>query len=290
MIPVDEGGADGAQVVRPGQVQFGPMLLGGGTSAGWRELVGWRDHPDAQVADSQRPQAHGTYAGAVFGDSLAVTFTYLLRGTPDEKARDLDTIERWTALDGIERALVVDDGTGPWLRMARVIGRTVPMDRHFRHGPVECSVQFLCADPRRYALDVQTETVTLPKSSGGMQYPLDYPLTYGESTSGALTARNDGSVATPLVVSFIGPLANPVLIASDWTLGFDIVLADGETLVVDTAEGTALLNGSADRLYAIANTSSPLELCLLRPGSTNLSMTATAGTGRLIVAHRDARM
>lgn len=289
-IIVAPGGGMGGLVSEPGHLQFGEMLLGNGTSAGWRELVGWRDAPEADVSDSPRPQAHGTYPGDVWGGSLVVTFTYLLRGSPDGKAAALDAIERYAPMDGVERVLAVNDGSGAWFRMARVIGRQVPQDRNFRHGPVECSLQFLCADPRRYALAEKSGQVTLPASSGGLEYPLVYPLTYGDSSSGSVTARNDGSEPSPLVVEFVGPLTDPVLVTADWRLGFDTVLVDGERLVVDTSAGTALLDGDADRLYLLRADSDPLERCLLQPGSTNLSLTAAAGTGRLVVTYHDARM
>jgi hypothetical protein len=289
-IPVIEGGAAGGLVTEPGHLQYGDMLLGNGTPAGWRELVGWRDTPEASVSDSPRPQAHGAYPGDVWGDALTVTFTYVLRGTPGAKASALNAIERYAPMDGVERALVVNDGDGAWLRWARVIARQVPQDYHFSHAPLECSIQFLCADPRRYALTEQTRSTSLPVSSGGLVYPLDYPTDYGTSTSGAASARNNGSVATPLTVTFVGPLVDPILTASDWTLGFNITLVDGETLVVDTSMGTALLNGTADRLYLIRNDTDPLERALLRPGVTNLSLIASSGTGRAEVTYRDARM
>lgn len=290
-IPVSPGGTIGGQVTGPGQLQFGDMLLGGGTAAGWRELVGWRDTPGAQVSDSPRPQAHGAYPGDVFGDSLVVTYTYLLRGTPGEKVSHVDTIERYAPMDGVERPLTVNDGAGPWFRMARVIGRQVPQDHNFEHGPLECSLQFLCADPRRYARVEKSATVTLPASLGGLEYPLDYPLGYGESSSGALSATNAGSVPTPVVATFHGPLEDPVLTTGTWTMAFNINLVDGETLTVDTNQGTAMLNGNADRLYTLRNDSSPLERCFLPPGDTNLALLASsAGDGRLVVTYRDARM
>jgi hypothetical protein len=287
---VAPGGAPGALVTGPGQLQYGALLLGGGTSAGWRDLFGWRDLPEAQAADSLRPQAHGAYPGAVYGESLAVTFTYLLRGTPAAKVAALDTIERHAPMDGVDRPLVVDDGTGPWLRYARVIGRLVPQDFHFRHGPVECSMQFLCADPRRYGLAELSGTVNMPASSGGLEYALVYPLEYGTASSGSVTATNSGAVETPPVFTFHGPLTDPVLSNHRWVLGFRINLVDGETLVVDTNAGTALLNGTADRLYTIRNDSDPLERCLLAPGRNDLSLTAQAGGGRVTVTYRPARM
>lgn len=289
VVPVTDG-PDGSLVLNPGQLQYGPMLLGAGSPAGWRELIGWRDLPEAEVADSPRPQAHGTYPGDVHGGSLAVTFTYLVRGTPDAKTAALATIERYTPMDGVDRALVVDDGDGPELRMARVIGRQVPQDRNYRHGPVECSVQFLCADPRRYALTPSVSTVSLPVSEGGLEYPLSYPSEYGTATAGGAIATNAGGMPTPVVVTFHGPLTDPVLIADTWASGFNLNLADGESLTVDTAAGTVLLNGSADRLYTIRNDASPLERCLLPPGTTNLTLIAAAGTGSATVTFRDARM
>jgi len=289
-IIVAPGGMDGGLVSEAGHLQFGEMLLGGGTSAGWRELIGWRDTPEADVSDAPRPQAHGAYPGDVWGSSLVVTFTYLVRGTPEGKAAALDTIERYAPMDGVERVLAVHDGSGAWFRRARVIGRQVPQDRHFRHGPVECSLQFLCADPRRYALQARSSTVALPASSGGLVYPLVYPLEYGTSSAGAATATNAGTEATPLVAVFHGPLTNPALVTPGWRLGFDIVLANGESLTVDTSAGTALLNDSADRLYTLQPDSDPLERCQLQPGDSDLSLTAEAGTGRLVATYHDARI
>lgn len=285
-LVVDVAGAPGGLVTAPGMVQYGEILI-----PGWRDLVGWRDRPAVELSDSPRPQAHGSYPGDVFSGSRVVTYTFMLRGTPDAKAVAVDTLERYAPLDGVERFLTVDDGTGAWFAWARVTGLQVPQGAHYRHGPVECSVQFTCADPRRYALVEKSATVTLPTSTGGLDYPLDYPLDYGTSASGSVGADNDGGANTPVVVVFIGPLDTPRLVASGrWSLGFDINLAAGESLTVDTAAGTALLNGSADRTYTITTASDPLELCTLPPGHTNLVLSAVSGGGKALVSYRDARM
>lgn len=288
-IPVVIGGPAGAQITGPGQLQFGDMLTGGGTSAGWRELVGWRDLPAASVADAQRPQAHGAYAGSVFGDSLAVTYTCLIRGRVNKLAA-LETFERFTQMDGVERWLAVNDGAGVTMRLARVVARSVPMDKAFAFGPAECAVQFLCADPRRYSLNAATAAMSAPVIVGGLGYPLVYPLDYGTSTGGAAVAVNSGTAAAPFVATFTGPLTNPGLSSSDgWALRFNLALAAGETLVVDTKAGTAQL-GTADRLYAIAPNSDLPEQCQLSPGSSTLSLSAAAGTGGASVTYRHTYM
>lgn len=289
-LPVDVGGEDGALATGPGMLQYGEVLLGSGTPAGWRELVGWRDRPDVSLSDSPRPQAHGSYPGDVFSGSRVVTFKFLLRGAPDAKAVAVDALERYLPVDSVERFLTVDDGTGPWFAMARVTGLHVPQDKHYRHGPLECWVQFTCADPRRYSLAAKAAAVTLPAASGGLDYALVYPLEYGVSASGSVTVTNDGSTETPLRGTLVGPLTNPVLTTTEWSLLFDITLAAGETLELDASAGTALLDGTADRLYAISNMSDPLEACLFRPGDTQLSLSAFAGSGQLNLTYRDARL
>jgi hypothetical protein len=285
-----DGGTGGGLITGAGQLQYGDMLMGAGTAAGWRELAGWRDLPDADVADSPRPQAHGSYAGSVWGGSIAVTYTYLLRGTPEQKRAALNIIEQYAPMDGVDRPLAVDDGDGAWFRMARVTARTIPQDKHFNHAPLECSIQFLCADPRRYAIAERVANVTLPTSTGGLVYPLVYPLDYGTSTSGSTVAINSGSTPTPLVAVFFGPLDRPGIVTTDWRMAFDVTLVDGETLTVDTNAGTVLLNGNADRLYTLLSSSNPLPMCLLKPGRTNLSLTTESGSGWAQVTYRDARM
>ena len=292
-IIIAPGSGAGSMVTRLGQLQYGEMLLGGDTSARWKNLIGWRDLPNAAIADSMRPQSHGTYPGSVFGDSITVTFDYQLKGSYDEKVAARNAIEQYAPMDSVERALVIDDGDGPWFRMARVTARTVPQDYQSRIAPWSCSMQFLCADPRRYSLTEKTVSVSIPSSSGGLEYPLMYPLDYGIYNGGGGTGVNTGAVATPVKVTFNGPLINPALSATNhqsWTLAFNIVLAAGETLEVDTAAGTALLNGTADRLYTITPLSDPLERCTMNPGSTSLSLRAESGTGYANVTYRDARM
>lgn len=290
-VPVADPADPGGLLVHQfGHVQFGRVLAGPGSSVGVRQVYGWHDLPDADVADTPRPQAHGTYPGSVYGGSLTVTVDYLVRGLPDAKVEAVAALEKHTPMDGVERMLAIDDGDGTWFRMARVIAREVPQDKGYRHGPVPVSVQYLCADPRRYRLEARTVVASLPAASGGLGYPLSYPLEYGTASSTAAMAPNDGGAHTPLVVTFTGPLTNPQLASADWRLGFDMTLAAGEQLVVATAAGTALLDGTADRLYTIRPDSDPLELCLIPPDGTTLTLTAADGTGTASVTHHDARL
>lgn len=292
-IPVVPNLPDGGLVWQDGQVQYGDTLLGSKTRAGLRELIGWRDLPDVEVSDSPRTQAHGDNPGTAYAGSAVVTGIFLLRGSQESKALALDAIERATRLDGVERPLVVADGAGsPTLRMAKVIGRTLPQDRNFKHAPVEVSVQWSCSDPRRYQLETVTASLSMVTTVGGLDYPLTYPLEYGTIVgNNSIQLSNPGSADAPLIVQFYGPLIRPGLScpSAGWAMQFDTTLAEGEALTVDTREGTVRLNGDADRLYTITPTSDPIEGCAIPAGATaQVSLTAESGTGTASVAYRPA--
>lgn len=289
-IPVaDPGDPPGALVTSYGHVQYGRVLAGDGSSVRAVRVHGWRNLPDADVADVPRPQAAGAEPGSVLGGSLTITVDYLIRGLPDAKAAAVDAFEQHHPQDGVERMLALDDGTGTWFRWARVVAREVPQEKHYRHGPVEVSVQYLCADPRRYRLQARSVSLSLPAAAGGLAYPLAYPLEYGLAVGTARQVVNDGGTATPLSVAFVGPLTNPQLQSPLWGFGFDLTLASGEVLTVDTADGTALLDG-ADRMGVLRPSSTPVEQCLIPEGGTTVTLTAAAGTGTATVTTHDARL
>lgn len=288
-VPVaDVGTPDGALVHEYGQVQYGRVLFGSGSAARVRELIGWRDLPDVELSDSPRPQAHGSEPGLALAGPLVVTGVFLVRGTFADKMAAVAAIEAATQPSGTETALVVQDTDGaPALRMARVIARTIPQERHFRHSPAEVSVQWLCADPKRYDLTSLSLSLTPLVTDGGLEYPLEYPVGYGTSTGNNMgTLTNAGTTAAPVVVSFLGPMTDPGIATDGWSLQFALTLADGETLTVDTAAGTVRLNGDADRLYTITPTSDPVDGCLLPPGDTSLRLAATSETGTALVSFR----
>lgn len=286
-VPVaDAGTPGGALVSEYGQVQYGRVLFGTGSAAGVRQLVGWRDLPDVELSDSARPQGHGSEPGQALTGPLVVTGVFLVRGTFEDKRLAINAIEAATQPSATEQPLVVDDGDRA-VRMARVIARTIPQEKHYRHAPAEVSVQWLCADPHRYAMDALQLRLTPLVTVGGVEYPLVYPLGYGTRTgqnTGTLT--NDGSAAAPVVVSFLGPMENPGITTDAWSLSFEITLADGETLTVDTAAGSVRLNGDADRLYTITPTSTPVDGCQVPPGASSFRLAATSDTGTALVSLR----
>jgi len=293
-LQVAPGADPGSLVTRDGQVQLGPVLMGANTPARFGSLDGWLELGDASLGDTPRPQAHGVYPGSVYSGSLSVTWNFILTGTLADRVAMVRTLEHYFPMDGVERPVAAHLGDEVWYRMARLTGRSMPVDYTFPSvGATSCSMLLVCADPRRYATTEKTARAMQPTSDGGLAYPLAYPLFYGTATSGGATVTNDGSVATPLVIAFQGPLTDPSLVVSGdvtWRLGFNLTLADGESLVVDTSAGTVLLNGNADRLYLVDNDSDPLSACVLSPGSSSVALVAASGSGSVTLSYHDARM
>lgn len=112
-------------------------------------------------------------------------------------------------------------------------------------------------------------------------YGLDWPLVFGAAGySGGLAARNDGTADTHPVITFRGPVTRPALtnIDTGHVLEYDLPLAAGDTLTVDTAAGTVLLNGSASRIYTATGRSAPERTFALPPGPSDMTFRAAPGS------------
>lgn len=83
---------------------------------------------------------------------------------------------------------------------------------------------------------------------GGRTYPLTYPRTYPSSTGpGRIDITHDGSTVAYPILRFYGPVTDPVIESE--TVGrqlvFEIEVAGGDYLEVDTRRRTIRLNGMA---------------------------------------------
>lgn len=137
------------------------------------------------------------------------------------------------------------------------------------------------ADPRRYSVDSLTGSTGLPStSSTGRTYPRTYPRVYGGATPGgpgSVFLQQAGDFdETPAVIVFYGPVISPQVAhpQTDRQLTFGLTVGQGESLVVDLAAETALLNGTASRVGTISPGSAWF---MLTPGSNELQFRGQAG-------------
>ena len=106
------------------------------------------------------------------------------------------------------------------------------------------------------------------------------------ATGGTLDATNSGTIETPYVIVFTGPLVAPSLehVVQAKILSFSGTLAAGETLVVDSQSKTVMLNGTASRYVWLI---SPNWFKLL-PGANGLRFAGGSGSGSVQISYRNA--
>ncbi|MGW0578081.1 phage distal tail protein [Streptomyces sp. NPDC002920] len=270
----------GSLITRDGQMQWAGLLLGPGTpyEIDRGGLSGWEDLPEYDSSDADHPTAHGAWPGARYAKPRRIG------GTVWTVPPQGDTVSSLTVTRALRQALLLDDQER-WLAVrlhgetlavrARVSQRVLAADRTYTtQGVSRASVQWYATDPRRYSVTERTAVTGAPQPESGLTWPLAWPLYWGQATStGDVNADNDGSAPTHPVLTFNGPCANPTVTdrTSALRLRYQIGLAAGDELVVDTAAGTVTLNGTASRRHTAAPDSSPEELFAFAPGRAQLA-------------------
>lgn len=124
----------------------------------------------------------------------------------------------------------------------------------FATGLAIISVLMETIDPLIYDAVTQAANVGLTVATGGLVFPVTFPATFGSQSGGLIFATNSGSIAGPAYMTITGPCQNPRVEqqTTGVTLQFNFTMGASDTLVIDTYAGTAVLNGTASRLNAIA--------------------------------------
>lgn len=151
--------------------------------------------------------------------------------------------------------------------------------------------EFLATDPLIYEDTLQSATATLGVSSGGLALPHGFPHAFGTATSGAAVCVNGGNATTFPTITVLagGSGASGITLLND-TTGEDwsitLTLSAGDTLVVDMAANTVLLNGTADRAPFVNRPGS--VWFGLPSGTSNVTLQATGAGTTASVEWRDA--
>jgi hypothetical protein len=298
--------AVGALVTRPGHIQYGDLLLGPGTPYRWRTLTGWEDLPALDSGTVARSDAHGSFPGRLLSQVRTVTVDELIIRAPrGEVGAVVGALGAGTVPVEDELPLVVWlDERGPLLAYARVTRRLIPTTLGYRVGVITGgAVEFEATDPRRYELAERSTSARLPIAEPGLDWSADEQtgteggldwragadgegegedgLTFGEpGSTGALSVANTGNAPAHPIVEFRGPVDRPSLtnVATGDVLEYDLPLAAGDVLAVDTRAGTVVLNGTASRLDRATSRSVPEQTFTLAPGTTDYVFRAAPGS------------
>ncbi|OII60859.1 hypothetical protein BJP40_08325 [Streptomyces sp. CC53] len=274
----------GDLLTAPGQLQYGRLLMGRHTPYRWRALTGWGALPALDSGTVPRPAAHGAIPGQFFAQVRTVGVEGLVVRAPRSRIGEVvETLEAATVPVDDEQPLAVWlDERGPRLVWARCTRRALPVEAGYGLGTIlGGAIEWEASDPRRYGLVEHTATATLPAPEPGLAFPLAFPLSFGApGSTGAMTVHNGGNSATHPVIEIRGPVDLPSI--TNTTTGdileYDLPLAAGDVLAIDTRAGAVTLNGHASRLYTATARSAPENTFTLPPGASTLLYRAAPGS------------
>lgn len=266
--------AAGDLVTRDFQMEFNNLLLGAATPYGWQNLQGWDDLPDVDIGLVHQPLQHGAQAGPPYARERVLTWEFQMWPNRVDFAAARAAIRRATAprRDGVLQPLVISTVEETHLVFAVCTKRNIPADRRYAARIPKGILQFIAPDSRRFSVAESTVRIDAPTGVTGLQYPLTYPLDYGGTvTPGSSNALNEGDTETHPLIEISGPCINPKVTnqALGSFLAFNITLALGEVLTVDTNKGTVFL-GSTDKFDTRVGLSVPPEDFVLIPGFNGL--------------------
>lgn len=218
--------------------------------------------------------------------------------TPQRSAIDrlADLAGAWRPLDvedeGRTTALQVGLADETYLLFGRPGRMETNLDTLQARGSILVTAEFVATDPRIYrGADPQTTIVGLGTVLGGLELPHGFPHGFGSATGSSAIVTNGGNFDTDPVITFTagaGGLLNPVVEHVDAGESFEVLisLAEGETLVVDFAQRTVLLNGTTSRSNLVRRPDS--TWFTLTPGDNEVRFAAGGGDGTMTVSWRDA--
>lgn len=101
-------------------------------------------------------------------------------------------------------------------------------------------------NPRLYSTEVMTASTGFPTTTGGLSLPASLPTSLdGVTVSGEMSLTSVGNQTAWPIFRIDGPVTDPVIIntTTDQAMRFNLTLAAGEWLTVDTSNHLVLANG-----------------------------------------------
>lgn len=148
-----------------------------------------------------------------------------------------------------------------------------------RTGQAEVQFKMFAEDPRLYSAALQSVNIPYGGAAGiGFDFNLNFDFGFGPAiapTGADIT--NTGNRATPVIFTITGPVTMPTIVNDTLSknLAFNISLSASDSLVIDMANHTVMLNGSLN----YRNVLLAPNWYLLEPGSNFIRFGGSAGTG-----------
>jgi hypothetical protein len=254
--------------------------------------------PDIRATDVERPRADGIMVGRDYRGGRLLTFDLvILTSFGESAASGFGSVAALDVLDRLEAAWLADGvrGTAGAVSALRyrlggrqrvVYGRgrkLAAVNRFATLGRIPVTATFQTVDHLFYDDQERANLVPyVPPPAGGLTWPIVFPwstITVGYSP-GVIAVT--GSAQAWLVISIAGPIVNPAVEwVGGWTLGFDLTLQVGETLVIDSRPWSRGVrrNNTVNMAGALTPASPRLSDVRLPPGVHEVVLSGRDNTG-----------
>lgn len=229
------------------------LELSPGTNQVLTRLDGWFSPAGTRRESTPRLWAHGTFSERGWRDQRIITVGgHIFTDTRAEAAAMTDTLAAALA-DGTAGTFSVDDADLGY-REATVFIEGKPDVIWDGGRDVFFMIDMTAPDPRKYGQAVSLTTLAAAPG-GGLIWDLFTGnnagvLDFGASdTPGTVTFENTGTADTPPIftVSGYAPGFTITEVASGARLVYTDTVAAGQSVTINAADGSVLLNGYADR-------------------------------------------
>lgn len=169
-------------------------------------------------------------------------------------------------------------------RVRRVYGRprrwAAPPTNLILSGMVDVTCDFKLADPLMYD-DVESSVVLdlVAESTGGVTYPVVYPIISLPSGSNQGSVFVGGSRPTWPIIRIAGPITNPELETPGWKLTLNTTIAEGNWIEIDTRPWKRTVRDQSGA--SVAGTLSPrtrLTSMFVVPGAQSFTFRGSSAT------------
>ena len=272
----------------PTVVDWRDLSLGAGTFYRVTSVEGWEELPPTRYDKQTRTRGHGAHPSPVWADERIVTVSGRCFSTADRDQVLIDLMARMT-LDGGEEPLTITLA-GRTLTASAQLLRAAPTltAGQWGVGRFGWSAQWRCPDPLRYGPAQPEQSTRLPTFGGGLAWPIfaaDGTLDWGApGNPGQITLTNPGSADAPIQAKVVGAVPGGFEISADGDrITYPVDVPAGQTIYLDTGDGTVMVEGTADRRTNLTRAD---WLTVPARGSLTLQFTGLGAydpTARLIV-------
>jgi hypothetical protein len=217
------------------------------------KITGWDDLTDVVDLSQARARGHGEHVGELFAAARIVTVSGSIssRQTRDLLAR---TLLNASPVSSAVEDLTIETFGRRLTAGARIVRRSLPVEVDYASGSVPFSIQWRCPNPLRYG-QAQSASTGLPTDGGGLAWPLfsSGHLDWGTAgTSGQITLDNRGTADAAITLQVVGGTTHGLekgweISAAGSRITYPTRVPPGQPIHVDTAAGTVLAEGTADR-------------------------------------------